>query len=312
VPESLLTRSLTSALAVGVGVLLLAGCAAGPDTSGTAGSGPGSSGPVRVVASTDVYGDIAATIGGDAVDVTSLISNPAQDPHSFQASARNQLAVSRAQVIIENGGGYDDFMGTMTSSAKTTATILNVVDISGKKADANGDLNEHVWYDLPTIAKFAGRYAAELAKADPSKAATFTANGAAFTAKLATLQAREATLRAKHVGEGVAVTEPVPLYMLNAIGLVNKTPPAFSHAIEDSTDVSPDVLKSTVDLFHNGAVKLLVYNEQTSGAETDKVIAAAKDSHVAVVPVTETLPQGKDYIGWMSANLDHIATALGQ
>ena len=313
-PETpLKTRSILSALALAACALLLAGCATGPASSGTAASGTAASGTISVVASTNVYGDIAATIGGNAVAVTSLITNPAQDPHSYEASAQSQLALSKADIVVENGGGYDDFVGTMMASANNPkASVLNVVDLSGKKPDANGDLNEHVWYDFPTVAKFADRLAAELGKVDPSKATTFRANAAAFTAKLTALEAREAALKAKHAGVGVAITEPVPLYLLEAIGLVDKTPAAFSHAIEQGTDVSPAVLKSTVDLFHQHAVKLLVYNEQTSGPETDKVIAAAKDAHVAVVPVTETLPQGKDYIGWMSANLDHIATALGE
>jgi zinc/manganese transport system substrate-binding protein len=293
--------------AVVASALLLAGCAAGSPASGTTASGT-----LSVVTSTNVYGDIAQTIGGDGVAVTALISNPAQDPNSFEASAQDQLAITKADIVVENGGGYDDFVGTMMAAANNPkATVINVVDLSGKKPDANGDLNEHVWYDLPTVATFADRLAAELGKAEPAKAATFTANAAAFTAKLTALEAREAAVKAKHAGAGVAITEPVPLYMLQAIGLVDKTPAAFSHAIEDGTDVSPAVLKSTVDLFHQHAVKLLVYNEQTSGPETDKVIAAAKDADVAVVPVTETLPQGKDYIGWMSSNLDHISAALG-
>ncbi len=305
------TRSLVSTLAlpvVALSALLLAECAADSPASGTAASGT-----VSVVTSTNVYGDIAETIGGDGVVVTALISNPAQDPHSFEASAQDQLAITKADIVVENGGGYDDFVGTMMASANNPkATVINVVDLSGKKPDANGDLNEHVWYDLPTVATFADRLAAELGKAEPAKAATFTANAAAFTAKVTALEAREAALKAKHAGSGVAITEPVPLYMLQAIGLVDKTPAAFSHAIEEGTDVSPAVLKSTVDLFHQHAVKLLVYNEQTSGPETDKAIAAAKDAHVPVVPVTETLPPGKDYIGWMSSNLDHISAALGE
>jgi zinc/manganese transport system substrate-binding protein len=294
--------------AIAVATLLLAGCAAGSTASGSTASGT-----ITVVASTNVYGDIAATIGGDAVTVTSMMNNPAQDPHSFEASAQNQLQLSKADIVIENGGGYDDFIGTMMNSANNSkATVLNVVDISGKKPDASGDLNEHVWYDFPSIAKFADRYAAELGKVDPSKASTFTANAAGFTAKLAALQGREAALRAKHAGEGVAITEPVPLYMLDAIGLVDKTPTAFSHAIEAGTDVSPAMLKSTVDLFQSHAVNLLVYNEQTSGPETNKVVGAARSAGVAVVPVTETVPSGKDYLGWMSGNLDKIAAALGR
>ncbi len=305
------TRSFVSALALpalALSTLLLAGCAAGSPASGTAASGT-----VSVVTSTNVYGDIAETIGGDAVAVTALISNPAQDPHSFEASAQDQLAITKADIVVENGGGYDDFVGTMMASANNPkATVINVVDLSGKKPDANGDLNEHVWYDFPTITAFADRLAAELGKAEPAKAATFTANATAFIAKVTALEARETALKAKYAGTGVAITEPVPLYMLQAIGLVDKTPAAFSHAVEEGTDVSPAVLKSTVDLFHQHAVKLLAYNEQTSGPETQTVIAAARNAHVAVVPVTETLPQGEDYIGWMSSNLDHISAALGE
>jgi zinc/manganese transport system substrate-binding protein len=107
------------------------------------------------------------------------------------------------------------------------------------------------------------------------------------------------------------MTEPVPLYMLQACGLDNKTPSEFSEAIEEGTDVSPAVLKQAEDLFNDKQVKLLAYNEQTSGPETEAVLKAAKANDIAVVPVTETLPAGKDYLSWMQSNLAAIQTALG-
>jgi len=291
-----------------VTALALTGCSAG--ASGDTSTGAG--GTVSVVASTNVYGDIAKTIAGDAVDVTSLMDNPAQDPHSFEASAQNQLAVSKADIIIENGGGYDDFMDTLRKSAGDKATVLNVVDISGKKATAGDDLNEHVWYDFPTIQKFTGKLVDALSTADPSQASVFTKNAAAFTADLTGLEQRTADLKQKYAGEGAAITEPVPLYLLDAIGLVNKTPEAFSSAIENGTDVSPSVLNEMLHLFSGNAVKVFAYNEQTSGPETEKVLAAAKSAGVPVVPVTETLPAGKDYISWMTSNVDAVAKALGE
>lgn len=283
--------------------LALSGCSAGSAAD---------DGKVRVVASTNVYGDIASTIAGDAVEVTSLMSDPAQDPHSFEASAQSQLAVSKADILIENGGGYDDFMNTLRSGSKNTkATVLNVVDLSGKKAQG-GELNEHVWYDFPTIQKFTTALTDALSKADPGQKATFTKNADAFSAKLAALQNREAELNTQHSGEGVAITEPVPLYLLDAIGLVNKTPEKFSAAIEGGSDVSPLVLQQTLALFSRHEVRLLAYNEQTSGPETERVLAAAKQAGVPVVPVTETLPKGKDYVGWMNANLDAVGAALSK
>ncbi|CAM5434717.1 metal ABC transporter solute-binding protein, Zn/Mn family [Leifsonia shinshuensis] len=284
-------------------VAALTGCSAGSSAD---------NGKVRVVASTNVYGDIASTIAGNAVEVTSLMSDPAQDPHSFEASAQSQLAVSKADILIENGGGYDDFMNTLrTGSKNTKATVLNVVDISGKKA-VGGELNEHVWYDFPTIEKFTTTLTDALSKADPAQKATFTKNAAAFSGKLTALQNREAELKAKYAGAGVAVTEPVPLYLLEAAGLVNKTPEKFSAAIEAGTDVSPLVLQETLALFSGHQVKLLAYNEQTSGPETERVKAAATAAGIPVVPVTETLPAGKDYVGWMNANLDAVASALAK
>jgi zinc/manganese transport system substrate-binding protein len=291
-----------------VTALALTGCSAGAPGDTSTGAG----GTVSVVASTNVYGDIAKTIAGDAVDVTSLMDNPAQDPHSFEASAQNQLAVSKADIIIENGGGYDDFMDTLRKSAGDKATVLNVVDISGKKATAGDDLNEHVWYDFPTIQKFTGKLVDALSTADPSQASVFIKNAAAFTADLTGLEQRTTDLKQKYAGEGAAITEPVPLYLLDAIGLVNKTPEAFSSAIENGTDVSPSVLNEMLHLFSGNAVKVFAYNEQTSGPETEKVLAAAKSAGVPVVPVTETLPAGKDYISWMTSNVDAVAKALGE
>ncbi|MFF1876492.1 metal ABC transporter solute-binding protein, Zn/Mn family [Leifsonia sp. NPDC058230] len=303
------TRSLVSLLAVpaaaAVAALALTGCSAGA-------SGATSDGELSVVASTNVYGDIARTIAGDAVKVTSIMDNPSQDPHSFEASAQNQLALSKADVIIENGGGYDDFMDTMLNAGGTKkATVINVVDLSGKKA-AGGELNEHVWYDFPTVQKLTDKLVDVLSKADASQAAEFKKNGDAFTAGLTGLENREAQLKQQYAGAGVTVTEPVPLYMLDAIGLENKTPEAFSAAIEASTDVSPAVLQQTLDLFSGGSVKLLAYNEQTSGPETEKVLSAAKKAGVAIVPVTETLPSGKDYLSWMTSNLDAVAKGLAE
>lgn len=299
------TRSLVSALTAAAIALTLAGCS----SSSSAGSDDGT---VRVVASTDVYGDIATTIGGDAVHVTSLMTDPAQDPHSFEASAQNQLAVSKADVVIENGGGYDDYMQNLVKGAENSGVkVLNVVDLSGKKP-VDGELNEHVWYDFPTVQKFADALTAALSAADPSQKATFERNASAFGEKLSALEATEAQLKSTYAGEGVAITEPVPLYLLDAIGLVNKTPEKFSEAIEEENDVSPIVLKDTLQLFSGHQVKLLAYNEQTTGAETEKVLAAAKAAGIPVVPVTETLPEGMHYIGWMSGNLDAVKGALAK
>lgn len=268
------------------------------------------------MASTDVWGDVvkqvAGSLAGGTVQITSMITDPAADPHSYEANTQNLLALSKADVVIENGGGYDDFVDTMLKSAdNSTVRVLNAVDISGLQADNGASLNEHVWYDFPTVRAVAKQVAAVLSAADPADAGLFRANAAALGRRLAAMEQTEHRIKLADAGDGVAITEPVPLYMLQACGLVNRTPAEFSEAIEEGTDVSPVVLRETEDLFSSHRVMLLAYNEQTSGPETEAVLKAAGDSGVPVVPVTETLPDGQDYLSWMRSNLSAIESALG-
>ncbi|MFJ6728053.1 metal ABC transporter substrate-binding protein [Streptomyces sp. NPDC091281] len=309
------TPSLRVALIAVASLALLAGCgnSSDADSDGKNAGGGSSSSKVTVVASTNVYGDITEQIGGDKVDVTSIISDPDQDPHSYEASTQNQLALSKAKVVIENGGGYDDFVDRMLkSSGNSGAERINAVKVSGKTAPEGEELNEHVWYDFPTVSKLADRIAAALGKADSANADTFTKNAEAFKKKLTALETKEADIKKAHHGEGVGITEPVPLYLTEAAGLDNKTPEEFSEAIEEGDDVSPKTLQETLKLYSGKKVAALVYNEQTSGPQTEKVKKAAENAGIPVVPVTETLPEGKDYIGWMTSNVDALAAALNK
>jgi zinc/manganese transport system substrate-binding protein len=264
---------------------------------------------VHVVTSTNVYGDLVQTIGGDRVQVTSVIDDPSADPHSYEANVRTQLAVSEADLVIRNGGGYDDFMNTLLSADDSGATVLTAVEVSGLDADAEG-FNEHVWYDLPAMSELTGQVADALSEIDPDGADGYAANAAELERGIEALVAQEQAARATTEGVGVAVTEPVPGHLLDALGAQDLTPAEFSEAIEEGGDVAPAVLRQTLDLFSTGQVRALVYNEQTSGPETEQVLDAARAAGVAVVPVTETLPEGEDYLSWMGENLDAVVAAL--
>ncbi|MES2169939.1 MAG: zinc ABC transporter substrate-binding protein, partial [Actinomycetota bacterium] len=236
-----------TAAIIATSALLLTGCAA---------STPAPHG-ISIVASTDVWGDIAKQIAGHDATITSIITDPSQDPHSYQADAQVQLALSKADVVIENGGGYDDFVDTMLKAASNpTVKVLNAVKLTGVTEDPIiHDVNEHVWYDFPGVQKVAAKLTATLSALDSSKAADFAAREKTFDAALATLENSEARLKASASGTGVAITEPVPLYMLEASGFVDKTPPAFSSAIENGTDVAPLLLQQTLALFSKHEVK---------------------------------------------------------
>jgi len=308
--------------------LLLSACST---TTTTAGGEQQGSGAIEVVTSTNVYGDIVREIGGDKVKVNALITKASQDPHSYEATTQDKLAVSKAKLVIENGGGYDDFIHKLARDGGLgDDNIISAVEVSGlapeeessgattAEADDHGDshdhgeFNEHVWYSFDAMTKLADAVEAKLAALEPASATTFQANAAAFKKELAGLSDEVAGLKATAAEAPVAVTEPVPLYLLEAAGLVNKTPAEYSAAIEEGSDVPPSVLKEATELAGSKDVKFLAYNTQTEGPQTLALKKAAEAAGVPVLDFTETLPDGKTYVQWMSGNVDGISQALGK
>ena len=323
-------RSLTLIGLAAASAIALAGCASGQTDEGAAADGR-----LTVVASTDVYGDIAAQVGGDLVDVTSIVTNASQDPHSFEPSARDQLTVSKADLIVENGGGYDAFIDALIDSSGTEAPVVTAVEHShdwpendGHEAetaegadDAAADehghdhahvdgFNEHVWYDPHTVAHVAAAIAEQLGELSPDDAGTFTANAEAFGADVEELEASLEGIGAAHAGEQVFVTEPVPVYLVQAAGLENATPDAFSEAVEEGQDVAPATLLESLGLLRDGSVRVVITNTQTGGAETQEIVDQAEELGIPVIAFSETLPEGETYISWMQANTEALSTAL--
>ncbi|WP_341953253.1 zinc ABC transporter substrate-binding protein [Salinibacterium sp. TMP30] len=313
--------TLTTGAVLAVSALTLAGCSATTP--------PEDDGKIDVVASTSVYGSLVSTLGGDAVSVTSLIDNAAQDPHSYEGSARDQLAVSRADLVVVNGGGYDPFAEALYESSGASAILITAVDASGLLEDdpQHNDadehttddghdhiegFNEHVWYSFSAMEHIAEHISDELTALDPASSEEFDTNLAAFLIELGDLESQADQISELAADRGAAVTEPVAVYLLEAVGLRDITPPDFSQAIEEGADVPPTALKDVLDLIESGRAALLAYNEQTASPETERVQLTATEEGVPVVSFTETLPEGSSYVEWMSSNLDALAAALAE
>jgi zinc/manganese transport system substrate-binding protein len=288
---------------------MLAGCSGASNAS--------DDGRIRVTASTNVYGQIASAIGGSAVEVTSIIARAGDDPHEFEASATDQLAVNRAQLVIQNGAGYDPFMQQlMGARPKPAVPVLTAATLSpewpGGGAYATPDgFNEHVFYDLATMKTLASRIATDLGKIAPGDKKTFAANLTTFTAGIDGLQKQQAALDSTRGGAKIFVTEPLPLYLAEGAGLVNVTPDAFSEAVEAGNDVPPSTMLQANRLLASGDVKVLIANAQAGGPETTAVIDEAKKHGISVLEWMETLPSGLTYTAWMQRNLDQLKAALG-
>jgi zinc/manganese transport system substrate-binding protein len=316
-----------------VTALVLAGCSS-PATSAGADNGA-----IQVIASTNVYGSLAEQIGGDRVEVTSIVTSAAQDPHSYEASARDRLTLQNAELVIENGGGYDSFIDTLLGDSD--AHVLTAVEFAhgypgneghdaaeeedhadeedhdhAEEADGHEGhdhvegFNEHVWFDPHTMIHVVEGIAEELSELDPEGEADFTAAADAIIAELEGFEAELETLGAEAGGASVFITEPLPGYIATAAGLTDVTPVGFAESVEEGNDVAPATLLAALEMIDSGDVQVLLTNAQTGGAETQRVEDAAEAAGIPVVAFTELLEDGSSYAEWMHDAIQNLADAL--
>ncbi len=263
-----------------------------------------------VVASTNVYGDIARQIGGGRLEVTSILSDPNADPHLFEPGTSNGLAVARARLVIENGLGYDSFMSRLEAAApsrnRVVVVIAKALGISGKSA------NPHLWYALPRLGEIASAIALGLERADPDNANRYRTGLRRFVASLGPLKRQIAEIKATDDHEPVAYTEPVPGYLLTAAGLRNLAPEAFTRAIENGTEPTPAAVSEMTHLLSARRVRVLLYNNQAVSSITARIRAAARHANIPVVGVSETLPLGLTFQAWQLRQARALAQALAR
>lgn len=282
--------------------LLITGCSSGRVAE---------SGPIRVVAAENFWGNVAAQIGGSHVQVTSIISGPDTDPHEYESSTRNAAEIARAGLVIQNGLGYDDFIGKLLSASSSSSSdkLLRIDEVMSVSGD---NPNPHLWYDTAKLPLVASAIAAALGHLDPAHAATFTANAAAFTASLAPLTALIADIKAHYAGIAIAYTERVPGYLVDAAGLRLGVPASFAQSVEDGNDPSASDTAAFDDALRGHRVKALLYNSQVADSTTDKIKSQAVQSGVPVVGVSETIPASdKDFQSWQLRQARELLTALG-
>jgi zinc/manganese transport system substrate-binding protein len=270
---------------------------------------------ITIVASTNVWGDIAKSIGGDRVQVVSIIENFAQDPHSYEASARDQLAVNDADLIVANGGGYDSFIDTLAKSAGNKDIVFAYLAEDLAKDDAghnhdHSDGNEHVWYDFHVVEDFANRLAGALAALDSEYSSDYSDNLIDFQGEIEILEDRIAAVSGKYSGASFVASEPVANYLLIEMGLEDLTPKSFSQAIEEELDVSPKDLLEIQKLLKSKSVDVFVVNPQTGSVQIDGLVSLAKQNGISIVELSELLPAGSRYYDWMDLNIANLEAAL--
>ena len=296
----LLRLSLRLSLALAVSGVAV-GCSAASDSP--------SGGKINVVAGENFYGDLVSRVGGDLVSVTSILSDPNVDPHTYESSPQNAQQVADATLVVENGLGYDAFVDHLIgASPRSDRKVINVQSLLGT---ADGS-NPHVWYDPQTMPKVARAVADDIEALQPSSKSAVEANLTAYLDSFAPLTAKIAEMKAKFQGTPVAYTEPVPGYLVTALGWQSLTPEGFAKSIEDGTDPAPSDVATMQDLLTAHKVKVLLYNSQATSPVTESIKTLAGTSGIPVVGVSETIPKlGESFVEWQLAQLNAIEAALG-
>ncbi|CAH2781004.1 MAG: Zinc ABC transporter, substrate-binding protein ZnuA [uncultured Paraburkholderia sp.] len=266
---------------------------------------------IPVVAAENFHGDVVQQLGGDRVDVTSILSNPDQDPHLFEASAKTARALQHASLVVYNGADYDPWMAKLLAASKSAQsskrTTIVAAELTGKKS---GD-NPHLWYDLATMPKVARAVSAALVAADPAHKSAYDANLAKFLDSLKPVEAKVAELHGRYAGTPVTATEPVFGYMSDAIGLTMRNMRFQMAAMNDTEASASDIAAFERDL-REKRVRVLIYNSQATEALTKRMLNLAQQSKVPTVSVTETEPAHTTYQTWMLSQLDALGAALGK
>jgi zinc/manganese transport system substrate-binding protein len=281
---------------------------AGP--ASTAGAAGAAGAPVRVVAAENFWGDIASQIGGRDVRVTSLITDPSADPHLFETDARDAATLAAAQVVIENGAGYDGWMSSLLGADGGNPRIVNAASALHV---GGGDPNPHLWYDIPRVPVVAAAIESALTKAAPQDASAFAKNLATFDASLAPLKQTIATIKQHFHHAPVAYTERVPAYLLADANLDVRTPRGFARAIEDGADPGAADTVAMRKLVTDRDIAVLLVNVQTVTPVTTQMRSLAKQHDIPVVGVSETMPAGAStYQQWQQSQLHDLLHALQQ
>ena len=270
-----------------------------------------------IVATTSVWADVASQIAGDKFNVIALIDKPSQDPHSFEASARDQLAVSESSIFIMNGGGYDEFATKLASAANVVPFDVYEAEEkahggehAGETEDEHADEHahghdgsDHIWYDLHVVEATAFELSQKMAAIQPENKNLFAENYTKFATSIEELEERAAKITTKL---SYFEAHPLASLLFKELGFENLTPEGFAEAEEAELEPSPLVMNEAKELIGGNKVDFVAVNRQASSTSLEQLIAVAEENAVPVLNFDELLPEGSNYQDWMAGILSEI------
>lgn len=277
------------------------------------GSGRSSSeknGTIEVVASVNQWGTVAKTLGGDNVNVTSIINSTNVDAHDYEPTTSDIAKLQKAQVIIVNGAGYDAWAAKAAQSAKATvakATVVNAAEVGGVK---DGD-NPHVWFSADVRKAVAQAITEAYEQADAAKKSDFDKLHDQWKSEENNVESKIAEVKQKSDGLAYAATESVASYLAEDMGLTDATPSGYARATANESEPTPTDIRQFADALKSGEIKLLIVNTQEESELTSKITNAAKSANVPMVNLTEQMPEQYDSLtAWMEGLVDAFSQVI--
>lgn len=282
-----------------VGMLAsVAACGSGQSTSEK-------NGTIEVAASVNQWGTVAKALGGDNVNVTSIINSTNVDAHDYEPTTSDIAKLQKAQVIIVNGAGYDAW--AVKAAQTANAIIVNAAEIGG----VDDGENPHVWFSADVRKAVAQAITEAYEQADAAKKNDFDKMNDQWAAEENNVESKIAEVKQKTDGLAYAATESVASYLAEDMGLADATPSGYARATANESEPTPTDIKQFTDALKAGEIKLLVVNTQEESELTGKITDAAKSVEVPMVELTEQMPEQYDSLtAWMEGLVDAFSQAI--
>ncbi|QYH19262.1 zinc ABC transporter substrate-binding protein [Corynebacterium aquatimens] len=289
---------------------VMVGCA--PSESGTPASAASSvssaaeaNQKTSLVATTQVWADVAAAVTGEHVDA--IISGTSIDPHHFEPSATELARVSEAEHVVATGGAYDATLYTVADQDKVIHAIplLDAAEAHshdhgheghGHRAEEaedpfNFDAIEHAFFSPKLVAQVAEEIQAKVG-----------GDAGSVVEQMRDIEQRLAGIAHTHM----AMTEPIAAGLVYGTELHDATPEGYLRSALNHAEPSAQDVAAFVQLIESGDLDFLVVNPQSTNAATQRLADAAKASDVPIVEITETPPAGTNFLDYLAQIVDQI------
>jgi zinc/manganese transport system substrate-binding protein len=268
----------------------------------------GSGKQLNVVGGENFWGSIASQLGGTRVTVTSIINNPAGDPHDYESTPNDARTSAQADYVILNGAGYDDWASKlMAANPVSGRKVFTVASLLGKKA---GD-NPHFWYNPDYVERVADQITSDYKSLDPGDSTYFSQQRAAFESALKPYHEIINAIKTKFVNQKIGSSESIYVYQAQALNLDLITPQAYLDAENNGTDPPASAVAEFNQQIAHKQIKVMMLNVQTLSNETRNLQQEIEQQHIPIVEITETIrPVGTKFQDWQVTQLQKLQEAL--